>query len=95
MSVRFMDVHYWPTTGKVIVVHGEPAYGENSPVVTFLDVTTNGNATLPDTTFLVALAMAEAAKPVGQLFEHNDNVTGARMTEINICDCFARVVIVP
>lgn len=60
---RFFEVHYWGHRGRVLIVHKD--YFMDTPLVTELHVT-RGDATdreLEDTTWQMAMALAEAANP--------------------------------
>lgn len=88
--MRFFDVHYWPGTGRIVMVHGDPAYGSGSPVVTEMHVSGEPHsADLSDTTTVVAVAMVNAANPAGELFEHQVGRT------VNQLDVFSLATIRP
>lgn len=64
------EVHYWPWTGRILTVHISSAT-EQVPIT--MEVIVTGDAQTPslyDNTMLVALALAQAGQPTGELFKH-------------------------
>lgn len=77
MRETVFDVHYWPNTGRILVVH-IPNFGAfaDEPILTELHVTgERDSADLRDTTYLMALALSDAGNPAGGLTEHRSDGT--------------------
>lgn len=72
MRETVYEVHYWPTEGRILIVH-IPNFGVSAdqPILTELMVLTH-DGSISDTTFVTALALADAGKPAGALAEHAD-----------------------
>ncbi len=65
-SASFYEVHSWSSQGRILVIN-KPHY-ESSPVVTEVLVNTSERSSA---TVIVALALASAGDPAGEVFEHD------------------------
>lgn len=77
MRETTFEVHYWPTTGRILVIH-IPNFGVSAdiPILTELHVTGEHNSPdLRDATYLMALAVSDAGNPSGGLVEHRADGT--------------------
>lgn len=70
------EVHYWPQQSRILVIH-VPAGTGDGPILTDLRIVQADERNRPvfgaadhDGTFVVALALAEAGRPAGELFRH-------------------------
>lgn len=70
--LAYFEVHYWPERGQIITVN---CSGGTGPIVSDVRVTGQpGTSELGDATMLIALAVASAGRPEGDVFEHRADV---------------------
>jgi hypothetical protein len=87
--LRYFEVHYWPRTGRVTMIHAEPMYGTGTPVITHVQVIgTADSADTADTAMLTAMALNAYATPTGDVYEHDAD---GNVWLIDTDNCQARI----
>jgi hypothetical protein len=70
--LAYFEVHYWPDRGQIVLINYSGPTGAIVSDVRVMGEPDTGE--IRDATMLIALALANAGRPEGDLFEHKRHV---------------------